>query len=310
MFFSPVSSQEFVAAQPAAGPELVDTLAALSADEPLPATYRRDNVRLLAQSPRKVYVYWDLAGDPFAPLKLAFGPQQADGYRLMVRLVNVETDAEMWAEAAATRMQSFNVQPDQSYRAEIGLYADGRAFIRLLASDEARTPRASVAPEVAQTAEFSVSADDFARVLDEAGYTGDALEVALEAADADAQQLSRTIAQRLSQAELPALDNREEAELRSLLAALALGYRPDQLNGLLSATLNDWLAAAERQGAVSHGPLLAALQEMLGLVISGTSYDADAAQRRTRFSVGGSQVNLPRNAHRLWMPSMTAGRAR
>ena len=169
MLFSPISSQEFVAVQSAPSQEVVDKLAALSADEPLPPTYGRDNVRLLAQSPRKVYLYWDLSDDPFATLRAAFGSSVADIYRLMTRLINEDTGDEIFSEAAASRMQSFNVQPDQAYRAEIGLYAEGRAFIRLLATDTVRTPRASVVARAANDADFYVAPAEFARVLDEAG---------------------------------------------------------------------------------------------------------------------------------------------
>ena len=76
MLFANLSSRAFLDAPATPTPEMVDKLAALSLDEPLPPTYRRDNIRLLAQSPRKVYLYWDLAGDPFAVLPEAFTAAQ------------------------------------------------------------------------------------------------------------------------------------------------------------------------------------------------------------------------------------------
>ena len=308
MLFSPISSQEFVLAQSAPTQEVIDKLAALSADEPLPETYRRDNARLLAQSPRKVYLYWDLAGDPFATLRQAFGPQAADSYRLMARLVNVDTGDEIWSDAASSRTQSFTVQPDQAYQAEIGLFAEGRAFIRLLASEIVRTPRASVVARAATDADFRVNSHDFARVLDEAGYVGDALEVTLEAADEDSQQaLSRALTQQIGGAELPDLNAREQAELRGLLAALAMGYAPAELEGLLSRNLAAWLADSRE---ITSARLLDALRASLGLALTGGRYDAEAAHRVARFTAGGSLVNLPDVPFHLWLPSMTPGALR
>jgi hypothetical protein len=305
MLFSPISSQEFVAVEAAPTQEIIDKLAALSEDEPLPQTYRRDNARLLAQSPRKVYLYWDLAADPFATLRQAFGPQIADTYRLMTRLINADTGDEIWSDAAPSRTQSFNVQPDEAYTAEIGLYAEGRAFIRLLSSDTVRTPRASVAARAASDADFYIGAQDFARVLDEAGYVGDALEVTLEAADEESQAaLSRALAQQAGGAEVPSLNTREQAELRGLLAALAMGYTPAELEGLLSRTLSGWLTASQ---AMTSARLLDALRATLGLALAGGRYDAEAARRATRFTAGGSLVNLPDTPFHLWLPSMNAG---
>jgi hypothetical protein len=308
MLFSTISSQEFVAARSAPSQEVVDKLAALSADEPLPATYRRDNARLLAQSPRKVYLYWDLAEDPFATLRAAFGPGAAAHYSLWTRLINEETGDELWSEAAGSRMQSFDAQPDTAYRAEIGLYAEGRAFIRLLTSETVRTPRASVAARAAADADFGVTPKDFARVLDEAGYVGDALEVTLEAVDLERQQaFSRALAQQVGGAELPELDAQEEAELRAVLAALALGYKAADMESMLSRNLAAWLAAARQE--LTAAKLLEALRASLGLALTGGPYDADAAHRVARFTAGGSLVNLPDAPFHLWMPSMTASAA-
>jgi hypothetical protein len=309
MLLSHISSQEFVAAAIEQPQEIKDKLAELSADEPLPPTYRRDNARLLAQSPRKVYLYWDLAGDPFATLRRAFGPQLADAYRLMTRLVNRTTGDEVWAEAASSRMQSFNVHPGHDYHAEVGLFAEGRAFIRLLASETVRTPRAGVASRTASDADFGITALEFARVLDEAGYVGDALEVTLEAADEEREAaLSRALAQQFAGTDVPELDSDGQAELRSLLAALAMGFTPAELEGVLSRTLSAWLGRAP--GDLTAERLLDLLRATLGLSLTGSNYDADAVRRVTRFTAGGSLVNLPTTPFHLWLPSMTAGARR
>jgi hypothetical protein len=311
-FFSPVSSEQFVAPpvpQPAAtGSEL----ATLSGEEPLPAAYRVDRIRLLAQSPRKLHLYWDFARSPFDTLRRTFGAQ-ATLYSLVVRLISIETGEVSWHEAAASRSQWFNVQPDRSYRAEVGLFAQGRAFIRVLSSTLARTPRAGVARRAAPSDQFSVSPEEFARVLDEAGYASDALEVSLEAADlATHDAATRAVAGKIGGALAAEMSEADLAELRSLLVALALGMDAEVLSEMLSASLAQWLEEARREhgDALRAEHLLEILRSTLGIQTSLATFagfDEAAMRRVARFVVGASEVNMPRRPFHIWMPSMNVG---
>lgn len=311
-FFSPVSSEQFVATPTPPLPAVVsDKLAALSTDEPLPEAYHVDRIRLLAQSPRKLFLYWEFARNPFETLRRAFGAQAAR-YTLVVKLAATETGEESLHEAAASRSQWFNVKPDTSYRADVGFFARGRAFIRLLSSNVVRTPRAGVAKTAAATEEFSVSPEEFARVLDEAGYASDALEVSLEAADlATHDAATRAIALNLGGESVSQINAADLAELRSLLAALALGTPADALSGMLSSTLAAWLEQVrqEHSEALHAANLLEVLRSTLGIQTSlfYEELDEEAARRVARFVVGASEVNMPRRPFHVWMPSMTAG---
>jgi hypothetical protein len=311
-FFAPVSSEQFIAPpvpQPLAA--VSDKLAALSTDEPLPEAYHVDRIRLLAQSPRKLYLYWEFAKNPFETLRRAFGSQAAR-YALVVRLNSIDTEEAAWHEASSSRSQWFSVQPDRGYRADVGFFAQGRAFIRLLSSNIARTPRAGVARAAAATEEFHVSPNEFARVLDEAGYAGDALEVSLEAADAVTQDAAtRAVAAHLG-GQLAQINETDLAELRSLLAALALGSKPDDLSGLLSPSLAEWFAEMRREqsDALRSAHLLEILRSTLGIqtsLVGLDELDEEARRRVARFIVGASQVNMPRRPFHIWLPSMTAG---
>ncbi|HEX8709040.1 MAG TPA: DUF4912 domain-containing protein, partial [Pyrinomonadaceae bacterium] len=209
-FFSPGSSEQSIA-PPAPSPAIVDKLAELSVDEPLPESYRADRIRLLAQSPRRLYLYWELKRDPFETLQRAFG-SRAGLYALVVRLTALADGGESLHAASPTRSQWFDVRPDNSYRADLGLYSRGRAFIRLLSSNVAQTPRAGVARAVDPTPEFRVEPEEFARVLDDAGYAADALEVTLEAADATTDNSATlAVARRFAAMDAPALDEKELA---------------------------------------------------------------------------------------------------
>lgn len=310
-FFFPGSS-ELTIIPPS--PAVIDKLAELSADEPLPELYKSDRIRLLAQSPRKLFLYWEFARDPFNTLRRAFGPQSAR-YTFAVRLSVTEDETEALHEASPTRSQWFDVQPDLSYKAEVGLYARGRAFIRLLSSNVARTPRAGVALTADETPQWNVSSEQFARVLDEAGYVSDALEVTLEAADlATDGEATRTIARRFAGAEAPVIGEGELQELRGLLTALAFGMHFDAVRTSLSTPFINWLeqiGSRRSGGALDAAHLVEILRSTLGIEMGSAPFDGpteEAMRRAARVIVGASEVNLPARPFHLWMPSMTAGR--
>lgn len=312
-YFSPGSSELTIATPPPPAPAVIDKLAELSVDEPLPDTYRVNRIRLLAQSPRKLYLYWEFERDPFETLRRAFPSSQADRYRLAVKLVDLQTGRETLHLASPTRSQWLEAQPGHSYRADVGLYAQGSAFIRLLSSTMSATPRASVSRRTDSRPDFHIPADEFARVLDDAGYVSDALEVSLEAADLLTENAAtRAVARRFGGAQVDALDDEDLAEMRGLLAALALGARMEELQAAFSETLAQWLDEASRQRRedINAAHLLEVLRELLGIEFDSTTLDAlneEAMRRTARVIVGASEVNLPFKPFHLWMPSMTAG---
>ena len=313
-YFSPGSSGLNIAAPPPPVPAVVDKLAELSLDEPLPETYAANRVRLLAQSPRKLYLYWEFERDPFETLRRAFRPGQTDRYTLVVKLVDLQTGSETLHFASPTRSQWLDAKPDHSYRADIGFYARGSAFIRLLSSKISATPRASVSHSTDSAPEFHVPAEEFARVLDDAGYVSDALEVSLEAADlATGNTATRAVAQRFGGTDVPAMTDEDLTEMRGLLAALALGVNIREAQAALSATLSRWLTEASRarREEIDAAHLLEVLHTLLGLEFESTALEAlnqEAMRRAARVIVGASEVNLPLKPFHLWMPSMTAGR--
>jgi hypothetical protein len=312
--FSPISSNEFIATE-AASPAVIDKLATLSEDEPLPADYQLDRIRLLAQSPRKLFLYWEHSSDPFETLKRAFG-HEAESYTLLIRLVSLEDETESFHEASASRSQWLDVLPDRSYRVDVGLYAPGRSFIRLLFSNLVRTPRAGVAREADQSPEWSIPSEQFSRVLDDAGYPNDALEITLEAADQmTGNGSTAAIARTLAGVELPAMGDETVAELRGLLSALAFGVSSEQLRALLSPPLVAWIDQFDARSNASRDAttrLVEILRSTLGVEMSRAPSDAPREadlRRAARVIVGASLVNLPEQPFHLWLPSMNARRS-
>ncbi len=308
--FFPGSSEQTI--KPPIPSAVVDKLAELSTDEPLPDVYPGDRIRLLAQSPRKLYLYWGLAQNPYETLERAFGTQAAR-YSLVLRVVNTESDEETLHLASPTKSQWLDVQADASYRVDLGLYAPGRAFIRLLSSNVAQTPRTGVARSADDAPQWNISAENFARVLDEAGYVSDALEVTLEAVDEVTHDAAtRAVAEAFGGAEVPAMTAEELTEMRGLLAALAFGVSYESVREVLSPSLADWLTQTKdiRRERVDGSQLVEILHTMLGIEMSRLPVDAaaEAAMRRVaRVIVGASEVNLPARPFHLWMPSMNVG---
>lgn len=309
-YLSPGSSSLTAAPPLAPTPAVVDKLAELSVDEPLPETYTANRIRLIAQSPRKLYLYWEFAQNPFETLRRAFR-SQADSYTLVVKLVDLDNDVERLHLASSTRSQWLDARPGTSYRADVGFYAPARNFIRLLSSGAIRTPRAGVSRATDQAPEFHVAADEFARVLDDAGYVSDALEVSLEAADAATSDgATREIARRFGGRDAPSMSVEDLAEMRGLLAALAFGANVEELKTLLSRRIADWLehVSRTRKEAINAHHLFEVLRAMLGIEIDRTPFgflNEESLRRTARAVVGASELRLPLQPFHIWMPSMS-----
>jgi hypothetical protein len=154
---------------PAARVATTPPKASLALDDTSPVLLKRDFIKLLLQSPSKLYLYWTFARDPHATLREAFGELAAQ-YRLAVRLVKVESGEEFFMDAPKERAQWFEVYPRHAYRADVGFHAANRPFVRLLSSDVVTTPPDSASHLSDEEHEFQVEADEFARLLYGAGY--------------------------------------------------------------------------------------------------------------------------------------------
>ncbi len=311
-FFPGSSEQSFAAALRIATLRDSDVVVApAAADELLPETAPIDRIRLLVQSPRKLYLYWELARDPFIALRESVGAAQAENYRLVVRLTNTVDGTEHLREAD-TKMRAawFDAFPGTAYKADVGLFAPGQGFIRLLSSNTAHTPRAGVSSLTEHAPEFRVAPMEFARVLDQAGYAVDALEVALEAIDAQTHnQATRQILEGFGDENATfAANDFDFAEIRALIVALAFGSPLDFVQPTLSPALSQWIENI----TVGHGELFDAARvlELLRSVLhfelsvdSAASID-ETTRVAARFVWSASRVNLPTLPVHVWLPSM------
>jgi hypothetical protein len=209
-------------------------------DAPLPENYAADAIHLLPQSHERLFLYWNLARDPFTTLHKAFG-HIADEYRLFARLVNETSGEETWHEAAESHSMWLDVAPGASYRAELILRAENYPPLHLLASETVMMPTRRIAEIEDEAVEFQTVPSGFAQILHEAGYTRDALALALERdIKGQLEDATRKFALALTGVELPLLRDNEMYELRAVLAALAFGTPFGEIKPV-SPALTKWL---------------------------------------------------------------------
>jgi hypothetical protein len=245
--------------EPAADPEAELSPAFKELREPkLPALPRENRARLLMQTPTRVYFYWGLKNNPYQILNRAFGDNRGS-YTLVLKLINVTRDTEEMHPVDAEGNWWFSVDPDCTYRAEIGFYAPNRPYFRALYSNTVTTPRKSPSPRVATEADWRVSANAFATVLDNAGFQQDAYEVALAGDDIEASDSATrdTFTQFIG--EEANADAFTAEELRYAMLALASGVPLEALRWKISASLFALLAA--NLDRLSSDSALGALRE-------------------------------------------------
>lgn len=289
--------------------EETETAAAAAIEDPifkelsepkLPELKRENRARLQMQSPTKIHFYWSVAANPFQTLSRAFGSQT--NYQLVAKLVNRTTDREEIFPVEREGSAWFDADANQAYQAELGFYAVNRPFVRLMFSNRIETPRRNPSARRDYSEKFTVSAQEFAEVLDVSGFQQDAFEVALAGDDEDAA--TRATNQAFAQiVETTPADYfaGESSEMRFVLLALASGYQVETLRGHISRSLFNQL---EKHGAtLSADKALAALQTNFGVFAGETIDEEKESFGATVF--GASLVNFPRLSKRRTLPKFS-----
>ena len=256
----------------------------------LPELPKENRAKLLMQSPNRLYFYWSVGKNPFHILNRAIG--ETGSYTLVLKLVNLKNDTEQVHAVDAGGSWWFDVDADSEYRAEIGFYATNRPYVRIMFSNTIATPRKTPSPRSADSAQWTVSADKFARVLDVAGFSRDAFDVALAGDDQQAAELATMSA--FSQfigkphSEFAAFNIEE---IRFALLALASGATLESLRGRISAAL---YAVLEANIAGLTG------EDALAALKSHFDFEADDIEEEELGSAvfGASLVNFPRKLKR------------
>jgi hypothetical protein len=293
------SSAEFVKVDDRIAPVVVETLEPSTQLEDMPPVFRElalpklpelvneNRARLLMQTPNRLFFYWSVGSNPFQKLNRALGTKTAS-YTLVLKLVDLKRDAEQIQAIDAEGSWWFDVEADGEYQAEIGFYAPNRPYVRALFSNTVATPRKSPSSRVDTEADWSVSSDRFARVLEVAGFTQDAFDVAL-AGDDVASAETATHAAFAELIDDPDFDLEEipADEIRHVLLLLASGVVLEDLRWKISPRL--FAILQQRAASLSAEKALGVLKERFDI-------EADEVVEEEFGSAvfGASVVNFPR----------------
>lgn len=229
------------------------------ADVKLPDLQRENRARLQMQTPTRIYFYWSVKENPWAMLTNVFGGDRGN-YTLVIKLIDQTFGHETINQCESEGNWWFDVEPDRKYQAEVGFFAPGRPYFRILHSNLVETPRRSPSPRAATDSDWRVSANKFAEVLDVAGFSRDAFDVAMAGDDIalaqDASQQAFTSFIGSSEIQIEGISS---DELRYALIALASGMTLEELRGKVSPTLFAILQA--NAGQINAGRAMTSLTE-------------------------------------------------
>ena len=134
----------------------------------LPGEYAQDRLCLMVRDPWCVFAYWELTGPHAKWVPERHGPGAFATGKWRVRLFHGATP---FAEIVASHplgTHYFSVEPDASWRAEIGLRLPSGEWVVVASSEEVRTPRAWIAAVTDDG--WAVSEEEMLRQL---GFTAD-----------------------------------------------------------------------------------------------------------------------------------------
>ena len=257
------------------------------ADVKLPELKSENRARLQMQTPTRVYFYWSVKENPWALLRNVFGDDPGS-YTLVVKLIDKKHNFEKVSQCEAEGNWWFDVEPDSEYQAEIGFYAPNRPYFRIVYSNTVETPRRSPSPRAATESDWTVSADKFAEVLDVAGFSRDAFDVAMAGDDpAAAKNTSQLAFSKFLGTNEYQLNGITAEDIRYVMLALASGVKLEDIKFKISAAL--FAILQSNAAAIESGKAMSALTEYFDID------EAEFTEDQVGSAVfGASRVNFPR----------------
>lgn len=253
----------------------------------LPELKKQNRARLQMQTPNRLFFYWSLGSNPFQTLNKALGAHTAS-YTLVLKLVDLDRDLENIHKADPEGSWWFDVEANGRYRAEIGFYAPNRPYVRALFSNTIETPRKSPSPRVDTEADWQVTSDRFARVLEVAGFTEDAFDVVIAGDDAEYSEVATHAAlTELVGDETLELDGMAGDEIRYALYLLASGASLESMRGKISPAL--FAILQNRASGLTPEKAISVLQERFD--IEGDEFVEEELGSAV---FGASSINFPR----------------
>jgi len=165
--FEPVVVHDEVPAEVLEAKEEIPAEPIVDTGLPIPSHYDFDMMRALVQDPFRIFVYWQLKDNPYERLDKIFPASEINSFYTVLKLIDETNNIAVFFDAAFAREYWFNVFPDRRYRVELGLRSLIFGYIKLLSSQTVVTPRGAPSDQMAEEPEYSITADDYLRVLRE-----------------------------------------------------------------------------------------------------------------------------------------------
>lgn len=165
--FQPVVVQDEVPAEVLEAKEEIPAEPIIDTGLPIPSHYDFDMMRALVQDPFRIFVYWQLKDNPYERLDKIFPASEISSFHTVLKLIDETNNIAVFFDAAFAREYWFNVFPDRRYRVELGLRSHIFGYIKLLSSQTVHTPRGAPSDQTAEEPEYSISSDEYLRVLRE-----------------------------------------------------------------------------------------------------------------------------------------------
>ena len=258
------------------------------AEPRLPELRHENRARLQMQSPNRLFFYWSVGTNPFQKLNKALGAKTAS-YSLVLKLVDLRRDTEQIHPIDAEGSWWFDVEADGEYQAEIGFYAPNRPYVRALFSNTVETPRKSPSPRVDTEADWSITSEKFAQVLEVAGFTEDAFDVVLAGDDSEFAEIAThsALSDLTGVTSAESLSDIAGDEIRYALLLLASGVSLEGLRWKISPAL---FALLEKYAATLSS------EKAFGVLKDHFDIEADEITEEEFGPAvfGASSINFPR----------------
>jgi len=129
--------------------------------QPIPETYGRDVLRLMARDPEWVFVYWELTPDSLNELRNQYADLHTKHWH--IRLVDVRGGHTILNPVFLGACSWYlHVEPRRAYKAELG-FPHGDGFVTVLTSNTARTPASAISERTDE--EWLVLRRDLMRIV-------------------------------------------------------------------------------------------------------------------------------------------------
>ena len=113
---------------------------------PLPSRYDVDHLELMAQSPLRVFAYWELREATIVTALGRISVEDRQNFHLLLKWKESTSTQERFLDPGLTDNWWFDTLPESRYQLELGLYWSEYGWLPLLASAELVTPRLALGP--------------------------------------------------------------------------------------------------------------------------------------------------------------------